>query len=132
GTASVVSNDPPTWRRRGRVAVVAATGGAPRLLAETHDQQPDIVGWTRDGRVLVSETWRTVARVAALPADGGPAVFVSPEDVMVASASLNSAGTHVGFVSQAPDKPVEAWAAALAPRFAPVPVSRVQDAPAVA
>ncbi len=45
----------------------------------------------RDGHVLVSETWRTVARVAALPADGGPAAFVSPEDVMVASASVNSA-----------------------------------------
>ena len=130
--AYFVSNDPPTWRRRGRVAVVPAAGGSPRLLAETHDQQPDIVGWTRDGRVLVSETWRTVARVAALPADGGPAVFVSPEDVMVASASVNAGGTHVGFVSQSPDKPVEAWAGALAPRFTPVQVSRVQDLTAVA
>jgi dipeptidyl aminopeptidase/acylaminoacyl peptidase len=129
--AYVVSDDPPTWRARGRVAVVSAAGGTPRLLAVTHDEQPDIIGWTRDGHVLVSETWRTVARVAALPADGGPAAFVSPEDVMVASASVNSAGTHVGFVSQAPDKPVEAWTAALAPRFAPVQVSRVQDAPAI-
>jgi dipeptidyl aminopeptidase/acylaminoacyl peptidase len=129
--AYYASNDPPTWRRRGRVAVVPAAGGAePRLLAETHDHQPDIVGWTRDGRVLVGETWRTVARLMALPADGGPAVFVSPEDQMVAGPSVNSAGTHVGFVSQSPDTPVEAWAAPLA-RFAPVQVSRVQELPAL-
>jgi dipeptidyl aminopeptidase/acylaminoacyl peptidase len=89
------------------------------------------VGWTRDGRVLVSETWRTVARLAALAPDGGPAVFVSPEDVMVGTVSVNAGGTHVGFISQSPDKPVEAWTAAVAPRFAPVQVSRVQDLPAV-
>ena len=43
------SNDPPTWRRRSRVAIVPVEGGTPRLLAETPDAQPDLVGWT-EGR----------------------------------------------------------------------------------
>jgi dipeptidyl aminopeptidase/acylaminoacyl peptidase len=129
--AYYASNDPPTWRQRGRVVVVpAAGGGTPRVLAETHDHQPDIVGWTREGRVLVSETWRTVPRLMALPADGGAAEFVSTEDRMVVSPSVNKAGTHVGFVSQSPDTPVEAWSSALG-RFAPVQVGRVQDLPAL-
>jgi dipeptidyl aminopeptidase/acylaminoacyl peptidase len=128
--AFVVTNDPPSWRQKVRVAVVPAAGGSPRLLAETHDHQPDIVGWLKDGRVLVQETWRTVGRLAALPADGSAAAFVSPEDVMVVGPSLNRAGTHAAFVSQAPDRPVEAFASAL-PKFAAQQVSRVQEAPAV-
>jgi dipeptidyl aminopeptidase/acylaminoacyl peptidase len=121
-----VTEDPPRWRRQSRVAVVPATGGTPRLLAETWDAQPQIAGWLKDGRVLVEEAWHTVSRLAALPADGGPGTFVTPESLMAAAASVNGAGTHVGFVSQSADKPVEAFVSAL-PRFAAVQVSRVQD-----
>jgi Tol biopolymer transport system component len=41
-----LSNDPPTWRRRSRVAIVPIEGGTPRLLAETPDAPPDLIGWT--------------------------------------------------------------------------------------
>jgi dipeptidyl aminopeptidase/acylaminoacyl peptidase len=126
--AYVVTKDPPSWRQSKRVAVVPAGGGTPKLLAETHDHQPQVAGWLKDGRLLVEETWRTVGRLAALPADGGAPVFVTPEDVMVAGAHLNRAGTHVAFVSQAPDRPVEAFTSVL-PRFAAVQASRVQDPP---
>ena len=65
------SNDPPTWRRRSRVAIVPVEGGTPRLLAETPDAQPDLVGWTKDGRIVFGETHRTVNRVGVLPVGGG-------------------------------------------------------------
>jgi dipeptidyl aminopeptidase/acylaminoacyl peptidase len=125
--AYAVTNDPPSWRQKVRVAVVPAAGGSPRLLGETHDGQPDIVGWLKDGRLVVAETWRTVARLAVLPADGGPPAFVTPEDVMVTGPAINRAGTHVSFVSQAPDRPVEAFVSAL-PKFAAVQASRAQEA----
>jgi dipeptidyl aminopeptidase/acylaminoacyl peptidase len=125
-----LSDDPPTWRGRERVAVVAAAGGAPRLLAATGDEQPNLVGWTRDGRVLVTEASRTVNRLFAVPADGGSVVSLGPADLMIDGATLNGAGTHVGFASQAPDRAPEAYVSAL-DRFAPVQVSRVQDLPAV-
>jgi dipeptidyl aminopeptidase/acylaminoacyl peptidase len=129
--AYVVTKDPPSWRQSARVALVPAGGGTPRLLADTHDHQPQIAGWLKDGRLLVEETWHTVGRLAALPADGGAPAFLSSEDVMVVGAHTNRAGTHVAFVSQAPDRPVEAFTSAL-PRFAAVQASRVQDAPPAA
>jgi dipeptidyl aminopeptidase/acylaminoacyl peptidase len=125
-----LSDEPPTWRGRERVAVVAATGGAPRLLAVTRDESPDLVGWTRDGRLLLSETSRTVTRLFALPADGGAVAALGAAEVMVDGAAINATGTHVGFTSQAPDRAPEAYASGL-DRFDPVQVSRVQELPEV-
>jgi dipeptidyl aminopeptidase/acylaminoacyl peptidase len=125
-----VSDDPPTWRGRERVAVVPVAGGTPQRLAATRDEQPNLLGWTRDGRLLFTETSRTVTRVYALPADGGPAVDLAPADVMVDGAALNASGTHIGFTSQAPDRAPEAYLSRL-DGFAPVQVSRVQELPAV-
>jgi len=126
--AYVASPDPPSWRRRMRVHVVPAAGGAPQTLAETFDHQPQLVGFTADGRrLLVGEVQRTLGRLVALPVDGGAAVDMSPPDLVVDGASLNFAGTHVGFVSQSMDRPVEPF---LSPvdRFRAVPLARVQDA----
>ena len=48
-----LSDDPPTWRRRSRVAWCRRRAARRGLLAETHDEQPDLLGWTTDGRVRV-------------------------------------------------------------------------------
>jgi dipeptidyl aminopeptidase/acylaminoacyl peptidase len=125
------SNDPPSWRQRSRVAIVPVGGGTPRPLAETPDAQPDLLGWTKDGRIVFAETHRTVNRVGVLPVDGTPPRWVSPEGVMADSPSLNAAGTHLGFSSQAPDRPAEPFAAPLA-KLVPVQVAKVQDLPALA
>jgi dipeptidyl aminopeptidase/acylaminoacyl peptidase len=123
------SDDPPTWAFTGRVYVVKASVGEPRLLAATHDLQPDIVGWTPDGsRILVSETQRTINRLSALPVDGGPPVDVSPPDIMVDGPSLNLTGTRLGFSSQAADRPSEVFLSPLED-FAPAQVSTIQDLP---
>jgi dipeptidyl aminopeptidase/acylaminoacyl peptidase len=102
-------------------------GGAPKALAETPDAQPDIVGFSRDGaKVVVTETDRTVTRLFALPVDGGPSSPLTPADRMLDGASLNASGTHLGFTSQAPDTPVEAFTSAT-DAFAPAQASRVQE-----
>lgn len=127
--AYYASNDPPSWRRRGRVMVVARQGGTPRALVATHDEQPDILGWSSDGaRLLVVETHGTANRLSALPADGGARVDLSPADTMLSNPKLNAPGTHVGFTSQSPGRAPEAFASVLE-AFAPVQVSRVQDVP---
>jgi dipeptidyl aminopeptidase/acylaminoacyl peptidase len=125
--ALVVTNDPPTWTFRARVAIVPASGGTPRLLAVTPDEQPNLVGWTADGkRLLVAEARGTLNRLSALPADGGALEVLSPAGTMVDGPSLNESGTHVGYTSQAFDRPVEAFAAAVAP-FTPVQLAKVQE-----
>jgi dipeptidyl aminopeptidase/acylaminoacyl peptidase len=125
--ALAVSDDPPTWAFASRIAVVPLEGGAPRVLSVTHDQRPDLLGWSADGkRVLFAETRGTVNRVGAAPLDGGPVVDLTPADLMVDQPALDASRTRLGFMSQAPDRAPEAWTSALAP-FAPVRVSRVQE-----
>ena len=130
--ALAVSDDPPTWAFASRLAVVSRDGGPARSLALTHDQQPDVLGWSADGRrVLFSETRGTVNRLSAAPVDGGPVVDLTPADVMVDQPALDATRTRIGFASQAPDRAPEAYVSALAP-FAPVRVSRAQELPTVA
>lgn len=128
--ALTVSDDPPSWAFTTHVHVVPAQGGAGRMLAKSFDEQPNVVGWTRDGRrILFTETQGVVAKLWALPVDGGAPVAISPDGVHVLGAQLNADGTAIGFASQDADVPVEAFITP-ADRFAPVQVSRVQAAPA--
>ena len=130
--ALVVSDDPPSWAFAARIAVVPSEGGAPRALAPTADERPDLLGWSADGRrVIFTETRGTVNRVSAAPVDGGAIVDLTPADTMVDQAALDASRTRIGFTSQAPDRAPEAWVSVLAP-FAPVRVSRAQELPAAA
>jgi dipeptidyl aminopeptidase/acylaminoacyl peptidase len=127
-----ISDDPPTWAFASRLAVVSRDGGPPRTLAVTHDQRPDVLGWSADGKSLIfSETRGTVNRVSAAPVDGGAIVDLTPADVMVDQAALDPSRTRLGFTSQAPDRAPEAYVSTLAP-FAPVRVSHAQELPAAA
>jgi dipeptidyl aminopeptidase/acylaminoacyl peptidase len=121
------SDEPVTWAFTNDVYVVPASGGNPRKLAETSDRGPTIVGWNGNGSaVLVSETRGTVSRLLSVPRSGSAPTDVSPPDMMVGNATLNSGGTHVAFVSEAPDRPPEVFTTPLS-RFAAAQVSRVQD-----
>jgi dipeptidyl aminopeptidase/acylaminoacyl peptidase len=106
---------------------VAVEGTARRALAPSYDGKPDVLGWSADGRrVFVSETYRTVSRVWAIPVEGGHLQGTTPVDLMVESPALNAGRTHFGFTSQTAEQPVEAFVGAVDP-FAPVQVSRVQN-----
>jgi dipeptidyl aminopeptidase/acylaminoacyl peptidase len=108
------SDVPVRWGGASRIQVVPVAGGAPRALAATFDERPDLLGWTADGtRVIVSETRGTVGRLAALPRDGGAATDITPADTTVDTASLNASRTRIGFTSQAPDRAPEAFVADL-------------------
>ena len=127
--AYVTSDDPPTWAFTGWVRVVPASGGAPKALAVTFDEQPDILGWSADGRALVvTETQGTVGRVFSLPVDGGAPAAISGTDVNVAGALLNTTGTAVGFAHAWSDKAPEPYVASLKP-FSAKQVTTVQTVP---
>ena len=129
--AVTVSDTPATYALTFRVVLVSPVDGAVHPLAESVDRRPAIVGWTGDARaVVISEARGTVSRLGALPADGGAAVDLSPDTLMVSAPALNGAGTYVGFVSEAPDRPPEPYVSRLAP-FAPMRVAAVQSLPAI-
>jgi len=127
--AYTLSDDPPTWGFTSRVHVLDPDGGESRPLASSYDEQPGIVGWSQDGRgVLISETHRTINRVSSLPLDGGAPVDITPDNLMVSGPRLNVSGTHLGYVSEMPDTPPEAFLSAI-DRFQPARVSSIQDIP---
>jgi dipeptidyl aminopeptidase/acylaminoacyl peptidase len=126
--AYTVSDDPPAWAQAAQVYVIPAAGGAARPLAATLDVQPNIIGWSGDGRqVLVGETHGLRGRVIALAADGGTATVLDTP-ASVGAASLNRTGTALGFVAQDIDRAAEPYVAKLAATLAPVQVAKVQPA----
>jgi dipeptidyl aminopeptidase/acylaminoacyl peptidase len=125
--ALAVSDDPPTWAFSSRVQLIRPNGEIVRVLAETYDQRPGLVGWSADGKsLLYTETQGTVARLSRLPIDGGAPGDVSPAGMMVGHAALNREASFVGFTSEAPDRAPEAFVSSTA-AFEPKQVSRVQE-----
>ena len=128
--AVTVSEIPATYALTFHIVLVSPSDGSVRTLADSYDQRPAIVGWSGDSRsVIISEARGTVARLSALPADGGPAMDISSDTLMVSAPTLNRSGTHVGFISEAPDRAPEPYVSSLA-SFAVVRVATLQPPPA--
>ena len=126
------SDDPPTWAFTSRVHLIKADGGEPKPLSNSYDQQPSVFGWSADGKsVLFSETYRTISRLGALPVDGGALVWLTTESQMVSNVHLNAAKNYIGFTSETPDSPPEAFVSRV-DKLAPVQVSTIQTLPEMA
>jgi dipeptidyl aminopeptidase/acylaminoacyl peptidase len=125
------SDDPMTWAFMSDVHIIAPDGTGERALHQTFDRQPNIVGWSADDRsILVSESRGTISQLSAVPVDGGAPRDISAADRMVSGVTLNTSGSHLGFVSQSPAEPPEAFVSAAA-SLTPVQVSQAQTIPAV-
>jgi len=125
-----VSDIPPVWAGASRVAIAPATGGPEKILAPTFDEQPNVAGWSADGKGLYfAETERTITRLGFLPVDGGAPVPLNPGTDLVLLAALNRDRTMFGLAAQDWDSPPEAFVTPVG-RWAPVQVSRANaDAP---
>ena len=122
--AFLVSEDPPRWAGYRRIAISSASGGAPKLLAETYDDQPDLIDWSTDGhQIYFAETRGTVTRLAAIDVNNNKVSELNKGNEVIAAFSLSRSRTTLGFTLQAPDKAPEAFVSSVA-RFAPVQVSR--------
>ena len=129
--AYVTGDDPPTWAFTGWIRVAPVAGGKARELAKTFDEQPNLVGWSADGKSLYfTETHGTVGRLSRLPADGGAPVAVSAATMNIGGASLNRTGTTIGFAPAWSDKAPEPYVSKI-DAFAPKQVATVQQLPAV-
>jgi dipeptidyl aminopeptidase/acylaminoacyl peptidase len=125
--AYTASDDPPTWAFTTHIYVAPATGGNARQLGKTFDEQPNVIGWSSDGKnILFSETHGTVNRLSSVAVAGGAPVTISSADVNVTAAALNATGTTAALISQWSDKPPEVFVTRL-DKFAPRQVSRVHE-----
>ena len=122
--AFTASDDPPTWGFTTWVYVIPATGGAPKKLSATFDEQPGLSDWSADGRWLYyTETHGTFTRLSALPVDGGAPRVVSTGENLIFGANLNRSRTHFGIGAQGSDRAPEAYVTPV-DRWSPVQVSR--------
>jgi dipeptidyl aminopeptidase/acylaminoacyl peptidase len=94
------------------VYTIPADGGAPTKLANTHDREAGLVGWTTDGSaVLVAEAVGTNRHVQAVPADGSPVRQVTPGTGVYGSPALAEASGHMAFTYQNSTTPEEVYVA---------------------
>jgi len=129
--AYAASEMPPQWAFASRVFVVNSNGQESRPLAETFDLKPAIVGWSKSGEsVLVSEVRRTVNRFGHIPLDGSPEVDLSPASFSVMQPALNFSRTHIGFVSETPERAPEVFVSPVA-TCQPRQVGAVQELPSI-
>jgi dipeptidyl aminopeptidase/acylaminoacyl peptidase len=125
--AYTVSDVPPTWANTAWVDVASASGGAPKRLAMTFDEDPRIVGWSADGKwVYFTETQGTVTRLGALPVDGGAPKILNQGDSMVFDADLNATRTTFALSVQSWDKPSEAYVTSVT-QWSPLQVSKINS-----
>ena len=120
--AFVKSAEPPRWASANRIQLMTRATGEVRALPATYDEQPELIGWSSDGRLLFHEQKRTRSAIFAMPMDGPPAVVFEPARGVATFTSVNARGTHLGFPMETPADPPEAYVMALG--GAPVQLSR--------
>ena len=122
--AFVTGGVPTRWPRETRIALVARASGERRLLPETADQEPGLMGWASDSSaILFNEARRTRRGIYAMALDGKTRAVFEPAKGTFLAASLNSQGTHLGLVMESSGEASEAFTLNLA-GGAPVRVSR--------
>ncbi|HJQ26204.1 MAG TPA: S9 family peptidase [Blastocatellia bacterium] len=122
--AVVVSDNPPRWAASNLIEIFPAAGGQPKALSVSFDAQPNIAGWSADGkRIYFSEAKGTGTQVYAIDVATNRIEEIKVTPAVYGALNLNRAGTMFGFVRQTPDAPPEAFVAPVT-NFAPVQVSR--------
>jgi len=118
------STVPVRWANEDRIVLAPRQGGDARVLPATHDEQPNIIGWTGDGKnIIFSETKRTRSTLFAMPVDGPARVLYEPSRGTLSTPDLNRSGTFIAMTQESPEVPPEVFVMSVAGRT-PVQVSR--------
>lgn len=109
----------------GDVHVVAASGGAPRKLADTPDRNAQLLGWSRDGsQIYAAEFVRTTRQVLAIPVNGSAARQITSGQGVHGAVSMNRSANRLAFTFETTDVPAEVHTSPLA-SYAPVKLTSV-------
>jgi dipeptidyl aminopeptidase/acylaminoacyl peptidase len=94
----------------GDVYVVAAGGGEPRKLHDTHDRAGGLQGWSRDGDgLMVVESIGTTRHVELLPVDGSAPRRLTNGEGVVGAVAWASRADRMAFTWQTLDTPADVW-----------------------
>ncbi|HYV36142.1 MAG TPA: S9 family peptidase [Gemmataceae bacterium] len=125
--ACVVSDSPASWPRKARVHAIGVKGGKTRILAATHDESPNLVGWSHDSsKVFYTEAFHTMTRLDALPLDGKAPAPTSLAQGVITDVNLNATRTSFGLTRQSLIHPPEAYVSEAA-NFNPARITNVNE-----
>jgi len=123
--ALLISDTPPRWAQSGTIHILSVAGGTPKSLAASYDGQPNIAGWSADGkRIYFSEAKGTGTRIYVVDVAANKVAEINKTDEVYQAVNLNHSGTMFGFVLQTPERAPEAYVSKIE-NFAPVQISRV-------
>ena len=125
--AMTVSDIPPRWAQSGLIQIYSVAGTPPKTLAASFDGQPNLAGWSPDGkRLYFSEAKGTGTQIYALDVAANKIEEIKASTAVYSAIDLNSAGTMFGFVRQASDSPPEVFVS-LVSNLIPVQVSKANS-----
>jgi dipeptidyl aminopeptidase/acylaminoacyl peptidase len=108
--ALTVSDAPPTWAFQNRINILSAGGGAPKPLAPTFDEQPNLIGWAADGkRIYFTETRGTTTAISAINVETGAVTDIENGRAVYSAINLNHARAMFGLTMQNNGAAVEAY-----------------------
>src|SRR6185369_17821649 len=88
--AIIATDNPPTWTGAGFIQIFPVSGGQPKTLATSFDSQPNIAGWSSDGkRIYFSEGKGTVTNIYALDVAANRIEEVTSTPAAIGAISLN-------------------------------------------
>ena len=124
--AYFVSEEPVVWGGRTIVRIVQVSGGGSTELAGTPNEPGILLGWSADGKfIYTGEAHHTLFNVYKLSTDGKDVkLWNTSSNDLISGLSLNSSGSHFGFVSQSTSRPGDAYISSTT-SFTPVKISNV-------
>ncbi len=118
-----ISSDPPRWAFNTTINVIPSGGGAPKPLALSYDEQPNMIGWSADGkRIYFSETRGTTTALYAINVETNAITEIDKGRAVYGAININFTRTMFGLAMQTNDNPAEAYVTR-ADSFAPTKVS---------
>ena len=121
--AMVVTDNPPSWATAATIQIFPANGGQPKILLGTFDAQPDIAGWSADGKkIYFAEAKGTGTQLYVADVTANRIDEIKHDTAVLGAIGMNRSGTMWSFTRQTPDTPADVFVSSVA-NFAPVQIS---------
>ncbi len=108
--AFLITGVPARWPGQAHITLLPRAGGEKRLLPETADERPALVGWAGDSSaILYSESRGTRRAIHAMTPAGADREVFTPAKGIFQNESVNRSGTHLGFSAESSEEAPEAY-----------------------
>jgi len=123
---SSAMGNPKFFYSNSRLAVVPSSGGTPKSITDSFDEQPNFVEWNADG-IYFSAAQKTRAHLFRVdPASGAITRISKPDDLILGGVTLTTDGRTMAFTAPSPTSLNEVFVSPLG-AFAPRQLTSMTD-----